>query len=301
MWYVLAISFIFLIFLFICLEIAFSIVLPKTRTLDRTKKMEIDKDPTIFDFYETHLTKRSFIKSRYGYSLALYYFLNFSSTKYVVIAHGHIHTHHGSLKYAKMMYDYGYNVILYDQRYHGNSGGKNTTLGFYEKYDLYDIITKIFQEFGEGIYLGTYGESMGGATVLLEQEGDPRIRFTISDCSFSSLDRLIKDQFRSYHLPKFMYFFVDWFVKIITGIKLEEVSPLKSITHKNVPILFIHGEQDNLINHQHTLDLYEACPDKKRLFIAKNNATHAFSFYSDNEEYKKIVKEFLEVDIYDNL
>jgi fermentation-respiration switch protein FrsA (DUF1100 family) len=301
MWYALVISFIILIFLFICLQIAFTIVLPKTRTLERTKKMETDKDPNIFNFYETHLSKKSFIKSRYGYSLALYYFLNTGSNKFVVIAHGHTHSHHGCIKYAKMMFEYGYNVVLYDQRYHGNSGGKNTTLGFYEKYDLYDIITKVFQEFGEGIYLGTYGESMGGATVLLEQEGDERIKFCISDCSFSSLDRLIKDQFRSKHLPKFIYFFVNWFVKIITGINLEEVSPIKSIIHKTVPVLFIHGQQDNLINYQHTLDMYDACTGKKRLFIAKNNATHAVSFYSDNEDYMKIVKEFVEEDINDNL
>lgn len=301
MWYAIIISFVILIFLFACLQIAFSIVTPKTRTLEATKRLEIEKDKTLFEFYHSTLTKEDYLKSRYGYSLKLYYFLNAEYKKYIVIAHGHTYTHHGCIKYARMMYKYGYNVITYDQRYHGDSGGKNTSLGYYEKNDLYDIISKITQEFGEDIFIGTYGESMGAATILLEQELDRRVKFCISDCAFSDLKLLIQEQIKSYHLPKFIYVFVDLFVKVITGINLKEVSPISSIKNSTIPILFIHGEQDKFIKYHHTVDMYESYGGKKALFIAKNQATHAYSYFSDTLEYENIVQKFIEENIDDKI
>lgn len=301
MWYAIIICFVILIFLFACMQIAFSIVTPKTRTLETTKQLENEKDNTLFEFYDQTLTKEDNLKSRFGYSLKLYYFLNPEYNKFIVIAHGHTYTHHGCIKYARMMYEYGYNVITYDQRYHGASGGKNTSLGFYEKYDLYDIITKVTNEFGEDIHVGTYGESMGGATVLLEQELDKRVKFCISDCAFSDLKVLIQEQIQSYHLPSFIYIFVDLFVKIITGIRLKEVSPIKSIKNSTIPILFIHGEQDKFIQYHHSVDMYESYNGVKSLFIAKNQATHAYSYFSDTEEYKNIVKKFIEENVYDKI
>jgi len=297
MWFAIVSTFLILIILFVCLQIAFSIVLPKTRNLEMTRELELKKDETLFDFYDNYLTKEKNIKSRYGYNLTLYYFLNPESKKFIVIAHGHTYTHHGGLKYARMMADYGYNVVLYDQRYHGKSGGKNSTLGYYEKNDLYDIISKVYLEFGDDIILGTYGESMGAATVLLEQALDKRVFFCISDCSFFSLNRLIKEQLKSRKVPRVFYPAINWFVKIITGVKLEEVSPIESLANSVIPILFIHGKQDKLINYQHSVDMYNSYQGKKELFIASNNATHAYSFFSDNEEYKMTVKRFVEENV----
>jgi uncharacterized protein len=292
MWIALIIIFVFLIFLFICLQIAFSIVLPKKRTLEQTKTIELENDSTIFDFYEKALSKTYEVKSRFDYNLKLYYFLN-NSKKFIVIAHGHTYTHHGCLKYARMMLNKGYNVITYDQRYHGLSGGKNTTLGFYEKFDLYDIISHLYSEFGDDIYLGTYGESMGAATILLEQELDKRVRFCISDCAFSDLGDLIKSKVKSYHLPRIFYFFTDLFVKLITGIRMKEVSPIKVLEKSTVPILFVHGKQDVYIPYEHSLKMYEDYLGPKQLFIATNNAGHAVAYYTDTEEYEKAVSEFM--------
>jgi fermentation-respiration switch protein FrsA (DUF1100 family) len=276
------------------MQIAFSIVLPKRRNLEESKLLETQKDETLFAFYNDKLTETIDLKSRYGYNLKLYSFINEKTQKFMVISHGHTYTHHGALKYARMMYDYGYSVILYDQRFHGNSGGKNTTLGYYEKFDLYDIITWLIDKYGKNVMIGTYGESMGAATVLLEQEIDNRVKFCISDCAFSDLQRLIKEQIQRHHLPKFIYYFVNMFVKIITGIKLQDVSPLKAIAKSQIPILFIHGKQDRFINYQHSVDMYNSYGKDKEIFLADNGATHAYSYFSDKEDYHKSVSEFLE-------
>ena len=36
----------------------------------------------------------------------------FKTNKYIVMSHGHTYTHHGCIKYARMMMQYGYNIFL---------------------------------------------------------------------------------------------------------------------------------------------------------------------------------------------
>ncbi|MDD4070316.1 MAG: alpha/beta hydrolase [Candidatus Izemoplasmatales bacterium] len=294
MWYLIIAFFIFLIFLYICLQIAFTLVLPKTVSLEQSLQNEKSKEESLISFYETKLSKQKLIKSRYGYNIMLYYMINHKNNKFVVIAHGHTYTHHGAIKYAKIMDELGYNVIMYDQRYHGLSGGKNCSLGYYEKYDLYDIITLVYEEFGDDIYLGTYGESMGGATVLLEQVLDERIDFVISDCSFSSLNKLVKEQLKLKHVPGFVLFFVGIFFKIITGIKMKEVKPIESVMNSMKPIMFVHGKQDKLIDYHHSEEMYNIHKGKKKLYIASGNAFHAQSYFSNPKDYFENVRNFLE-------
>jgi hypothetical protein len=275
------------------MQIAFSIVLPKKRDLEKTKILESEKDSDLFDFYQKNLSEEKTIKSRFGYSLRLYYFRNPSSNKLVVLSHGHTYTHHGCIKYARMMSGFGYNVVMYDQRFHGNSEGKNTTLGYYEKFDLFDIITVALVDF-EGIkLLGTYGESMGAATVIQEKSIDERVDFCISDCAFCDLSFLIKEKIKARKLPKFIYLFIDLFVKAITGVRMREISPINDLERITIPILFIHGKQDEFIGYWHTEKMYEKYNGDKEIFLADNNATHAMSYFAEKKEYEEKVKVFI--------
>ena len=240
MWYAIVAVFIFLIIMFVFMQIAFSIVIPIKKSLDKTREIEKDKDPDLITFHDELMAKTTTFKSRYNYDIAMYYFLQKEKTnKFVVIAHGHTYTHYGSIKYAKMMFEEGFNVVTYDQRFHGASGGNNTTLGYFEKYDLYDIITEIYNEFGTDIFLGTYGESMGAVTILLEQELDDRVKFCISDCGYNDFKKFLLERLSRSHFPKFSFYFINFFVKIIAGFSLDQVSPIKAIKESKIPIMFI--------------------------------------------------------------
>lgn len=292
--------------LFLCcllgMYIANKIIKPNRRSLLESSIMEEGFFPGLQKFYKDNFTKSYIIKSRYGYDLQAYYFEKSSeSKKFMVMAHGHTYTHHGCVKYAQMMMKLGYNVVLFDERYHGNSGGNFTTLGHYEKWDLYDVISDTFNRFGKDIFLGTYGESMGAATVLLEGAEDDRIKFIVSDCGFSSFEEVLRDVMtQRFHIPVFPFFyFAMIFFKIFTKVSMKGISPIKALDSISVPIMFVHGEGDNYIPFSHSVKMHEYYKSDKRLFIAGNNADHASSYQSDTENYENNINEFMKLYIHE--
>ncbi|HKL47704.1 MAG TPA: alpha/beta fold hydrolase [Candidatus Izemoplasmatales bacterium] len=284
-----------LVWLYIGLYVAMTIVTPTVRTLEQTEDEENQRDDGLMVYYHQHITDDYTIKSLKGYKLYVYeMILNPSIKKFVVISHGYTYSHHGSIKYAKMMTELGYNVVMYDHRFHGKSGGKNATLGYYESMDLKTVIDHIFKTYGSNIFLGTYGESMGSATCLVEQANDSRVKFVVTDAGFKDLKVLIKHRLKVQKLSPILFYGVaNFFVWLISGSSLSQVRPIDAIKSSQIPIFFIHGKQDDFIPYQHAIDMYDAYHGPKKMYIADGNAYHARSYYADKKRYFRELSNFM--------
>jgi uncharacterized protein len=272
---------------------------PHVRTFEMSKAIELERTPDLFDEYLLWPKESYRIKSKYGYELQCHYIphpepVDPVNRRFVIIAHGYRHTHYGGIKYASMMRSFGYDVVLFDERHHGSSGGKNTTLGACESHDLQRIIEDVYVRFGPSIQVGLYGESMGAAVVLLAQARDNRIKFVISDCSFSDLTRLAAHQIHTLHkLPLWPFLATSSFIfRLMTGTFYGETSPLSAVEVAQAPILFIHGEADCFIPKEHSERLYQACRSPKRLKLFAGSR-HAESFRMHRIDYRDEVKRFL--------
>lgn len=285
--------------LLISLFIARGVYHPLHFSLEQTRAKEMERTPDLLKEYDRWEKRPYWIHSRFGYDLKTYFLPTEKNDgpikKFVVIAHGYTYSHHGSIKYAWLMKKFGYNVIIYDERYHAESGGKTCTLGYYEQFDLEDVISDTFHRYGSDLFLGTYGESMGATTALLEQGFDHRLKFVIADCGFSDLRDLLTYICKSkYHLPRFPFIpLAGFFYHLATKARMKDVRPIAAVAKATQPILFIHGKDDRFIPYRHSEMMYEACPTAKHLFIAGNDAHHAESFRKNREEYEKNVTEFM--------
>lgn len=76
----------------------------------------------------------------------------------------------------------GFDVLAYDSRAHGESGGDACTYGFYEKKDLSRAIDRL----GGGPVLA-FGISLGAAVALQSAADDPRIALVVAVSAFSDL------------------------------------------------------------------------------------------------------------------
>lgn len=273
-------------------------------------KIYIDKTNTGIEYYKNSFDFKRFsslesydisIQSSFGYKLAGTYIFNPKPTNNtVILVHGITASRWESMKYADMYLDMGFNVLVYDSRYHGKSGGKDITLGFFEKTDL-DNIVKWVRWVNPNAVVGVHGESLGAVTALLQANLDQtqkHVNFYVVDCPYSDISELLSmklagDEKAHFGLAaNFVLFYGNIIALNKSGFSLYGVSPIKAIKNIKTPIMFIHGSNDTFIPASMSLELYLEKTGPKGIYISPG-AEHAMSYFTNRLEYISKVKQFL--------
>ncbi|EMA6341458.1 alpha/beta hydrolase [Bacillus cytotoxicus] len=267
----------------------------KKKTDEEILERETKKHFHLSDF-QALPKEEIWIPSQFGYDIHGYYIPTGHSNKFMIFCHGVTVNKINSIKYANLFLKKGYNVFIYDHRRHGQSGGKTTSYGYYEKYDLKAVVDWLKTRFGTNILLGIHGESMGAA-ILLQYAGmiEDGADFYIADCPFSDFYEQLQHRLKvEFHLPKWPLLpLANAFLKVRDGYTIGEISPIDCIKNINNPVLFIHSKDDDYILCDMTKALYDAKNDNKQLYIAERGA-HACSYNENKQEYEYAVDQFLE-------
>ena len=212
-----------------------------------------------------------------------------------VLVHGFSYCLLGQIKYASLFHELGFDCVLYDHRNHGLSGRAPTTMGALEAKDLARVCAWARDRFGENAVLGTMGESMGAATVMLHAKEDKRLAFAVEDCGFSGLWREIAHMmlFR-FHLPTFTILpLASLFFRLRGGVFFGGVQPAQALRDcAHVPMLFIHGDADELVPCAMLQTCYDAKAGAKTSWLVPG-ARHADCFRADTQGYRAQLKAFL--------
>ena len=237
------------------------------------------------------------IQSKHGYRLhTIFAEPNPGSKKWMIILHGITENKWNSARFVQLFAKKGFNAVIYDHRRHGQSEGKTSSYGYYEKDDLQSVVEELKASKGEDILLGIHGESMGAATLLLYAGmKDGGADFYIADCPFSEFSEQVAHLLkRDYHIPRWMVLpFSDWWLKRRDGYTLKDVSPLTAVEKIREPVLFIHTLEDAYIPPSMSEKLYEHKRGPKQLFLPEKGA-HAQAFNTNPEAYEKAIDSFLE-------
>jgi uncharacterized protein len=243
------------------------------------------------------------INSKYGYRLYGTYIKNDKpSRNTIIILHGIGCSRWTSMKYADIYLDKGFNVLVYDSRGYGESGGGITTFGFYEKHDLDSWVDFISAKYADGI-IGVHGESMGGATALLHSkinEENKRVSFYVVDSTYSDLKELgrkfLKESISKTYLSTFVYYYTGFYVDLVTFVRgkflITRISPIKAIENVSTPIMFIHGKKDEFVPSSMSQQLYEAKKGIKSIYISPSDHVHSIDV--NGYEYAKRVYSFID-------
>jgi pimeloyl-ACP methyl ester carboxylesterase len=107
----------------------------------------------------------------------------------VIFLHGRMANRTWGIGAAEALVPKGYAVLTYDQRAHGDSGGRYCTYGYLEKGDLARAIDAV------GIApVYVIGHSLGAAVALQAAAEDPRIRAVVAAAPFSDLRTIVGDR-----------------------------------------------------------------------------------------------------------
>lgn len=223
------------------------------------------------------------------------YFYNNNSDNYVIMVHGYRATPLNNFAVmGKVLYEKGYNLLMIVERAHGISEGKYITFGDKEKHDCHswiDFVNKTYNP--KNIFL--YGMSMGSAVILLDNAmyKEENVRCIIADCSLDKTKNAVTLGLK--RTRKFIPYFTLLGVSIIArlkGIKFKDNELKDKIKNINLPILFIHGKNDDLIPINNMKEVYESANEPKK-FI-ETEALHAMSVYYDFENVRDNILEFID-------
>lgn len=189
----------------------------------------------------------------------------------------------------------GYDVLAVDNRAHGNSDGAYVGFGILDRFDMLGWIKYVHERFPEKKII-LYGVSMGGATVLMSS-GFPEVQEYVSaivaDCAFTSPHDVFKSVLtQNYHLPAFPILNIaNELCKVNAGYHSDDYSTLDALETNKIPILFIHGADDDFVPTEMSRINYAACKSPKELLIIEG-AGHGGAYYENHELCDKTMKEF---------
>ncbi len=192
----------------------------------------------------------------------------------------------------------GYNCLIVDHRAHGKSEGDYVGFGILDRFDMKAWVDCMEKRFEGNAEIVLYGVSMG-ATIAVMTAGltslSSSVKAVVSDCAFTSpYDVFAHILKRDYHLPPFPIMNInDMMCRRKAGYGFRDYSTLDAVQATGVPILFIHGRDDDFVPVWMSEKNYKMCRSPKDILIV-DNAAHAASYYENKEAYEAKVKGFLE-------
>jgi uncharacterized protein len=271
----------------------------RVHSLEKTYSDSIEEGNFTEEEFASYHFQPFSLTSRYGYELRGVFSPGSDPTKSVIFVHGHTWSWHGMVKYMPPYRERGYNIIAYNHRYHGDSGGSCCTAGFFEKHDLKQVADWVFEKFPDTKVLGAAGESLGAATVMQFMPLEKRLTFAHADCPYSDTLDLYRHMLRRNHVPRFMdgitLFFCDRYLRRACGFGLTDTVPIRSVMESPVPLFLVHGTEDTYVPTKMSVETAEKRSGTyPTVLLLIEGAAHAKALVTARKQYFSSLNAFLD-------
>ena len=215
------------------------------------------------------------------------------SSRYVIITHGFTDNRMGALKYARFYRQLGFHCVIYDIRGHGENEKTFTTYGKKEGKDLALLIEDTRKRYTDLTVLGLQGESLGAASTIMSLRYHPHVDFAVADCGFSDIENVLRNGIKNMKLPGFLADMQNLGLMMRYGCSFKDMRPIEALSDSEVPVMFIHGEDDTLITPKNSQDMCDAAKGYREIHLIPG-AEHALSAIVAPEQYLGYIRSFLE-------
>jgi hypothetical protein len=174
---------------------------------------------------------------------------------------------------AQRFHRQGFDVAAFDARAHGESGGAFCTYGYYEKHDVPKLLDALGARGADATHTVLMGMSMGAAIALQAAPHESRVRGVIAMAPFSTL-WLASYERKPYVMSDFTFRASVRRAEEIAQFRVDDVAPIQSAAQLSVPVLLIHGEQDDETPPAHSQRIYAAAASPRKRILIVPGATH---------------------------
>ncbi|MBM3303074.1 MAG: alpha/beta hydrolase, partial [Deltaproteobacteria bacterium] len=144
----------------------------------------------------------------------------------------------------------GLSVFIFDYRGYGKSAGRITEKGFYlDSEAAYQVARSLADR--EKLKLVLFGRSLGGIAAVHIASANP-CSGVILESTFTNLAAMART-----HFP----------IPMVDGLLEKRLNSIDKIRGVKAPLLFFHGDADDIVPFRYGLELFEAAPEPKE-FVA---------------------------------
>lgn len=214
----------------------------------------------------------------------------------VVLCHGIWTGRRECLPLALRFREAGYNVLVFDFRAHGTSGGRFTSVGHHEANDVIGAVQYLMERPEvDPSRIGVVGFSMGAAATIQAAARCDDIAVLVADSAYASFIDAARYSFRLVtrvpHFPmaNLAMQWAKWLLNV-DATQLRPVDVIGRIAPR--PILLTHGVLDEIVPVRHAYTLFQAAEEPKELWIVPD-VHHVGARDRDPEGYFARVEGFL--------
>ena len=191
----------------------------------------------------------------------------------------------------------GYNVLVIDNRAHGLSEGKVSSLGYKEYRDIIKWCELLHAQFGNK-HIILHGICIGASTALfavVSKACPDYVEGLIVEGMYvnfyhSFLNPMKVDRPNRIWFPVMQE--VMFHIWVLSGANVVTDGPIKRIRKLNKPILMLHSKQDQYSLPEKAQLLYDRCPAPKRL-VWFDRGAHSRIRINNTEQYDNAILQFL--------
>jgi alpha-beta hydrolase superfamily lysophospholipase len=215
------------------------------------------------------------------------------SRQTIVVVHGVGSNKGDASVVAPFLHRAGFNVLLFDLRGHGDSGGHTVSFGLHEALDV-NAAVELAAKNSQSV--GLYAFSMGGSAALhaIGRTGLPQAKAVILDSTFAELLPLTRSQmaFLPETFARPLLKSLSFYSWLEIGSTLENIAPQRYIGQiAPRPLLLLHGTRDSLIDPKHAQQNFARAKQPKQLHWMQG-AEHCTGLWTEGKAYEKRVVSF---------
>ena len=228
--------------------------------------------------------------------LAAWWIEKQNSDRCAILIHGYADAKVGAIAWAPLLCDLGWNVLAVDLRGHGESDCKDTTAGYFERYDLSQLIDQLRSARPrQTLKILLFGISMGAAVAAAVADLRPDVHSIILESPYAHFRDAAREHANMMGLPGLTFIHPAFKIaQRMTHARFDEVDPLTIIPQINCPVLIISARQDVLVRDKARKLLQDVISQRKDGSCYREiDAEHVLCLPAQPEVYRAQIEQFL--------
>ena len=217
------------------------------------------------------------------------------SSRTIIFCHGWGSNRGDMLRDTWFLAEKGFNLFYFDFRASGESKGTVSSVGYLETRDFdaaYEFLKAHRPHAAEKV--AVFGTSMGGAVAIYAAAKYPEIACLLAENTFLSYQKVVANlSWRRLKVPYYpLVALTLFFVRRRLKADPEPYSPRYNVGALKMPVMFINGDNDDLVPIADAEALFALCTSEKRQMWKIAGASHAKCAEVGGEVYRGRVAAF---------